>query len=196
MYSYEDRVRAVKLYIKLGKRLRATIRQLGYPTKNSLIGWYREYERSQDLRVVYSRSGQKYSDQQKHTAVKYYLEHDRCIASTMRALGYPGRALLTKWIDELHPAARHRMVGRAPNTLHSDALKSAAVVELCTRKTSAKEVAQKLAVCRPTLYNWKNQLLGREVPASMKRQSNSPSVPDVAELQRQVESLQQCIHRL
>lgn len=36
MYSYEDRIRAVKLYIKLGKRLGATIRQLGYPTKNSL----------------------------------------------------------------------------------------------------------------------------------------------------------------
>lgn len=29
MYSYEDRIRAVKLYIKLGKRLRATICQLG-----------------------------------------------------------------------------------------------------------------------------------------------------------------------
>ena len=29
MYSYEDRVRAVKLYIKLGKRPAATIRQLG-----------------------------------------------------------------------------------------------------------------------------------------------------------------------
>ena len=96
MYSYEDRIRAVELYIKLGKRLRATIRQLGYPTKNSLIGWYREYERSRELRVEYSRSGQKYSDQQKHAAVKHYLDHDRCIASTMRALGYPGRALLTE----------------------------------------------------------------------------------------------------
>ncbi|MES2950469.1 MAG: hypothetical protein V4858_18140 [Pseudomonadota bacterium] len=30
MYSYEQRIRAVKLYIQLGKRLRATIRQLGY----------------------------------------------------------------------------------------------------------------------------------------------------------------------
>lgn len=30
MYSYEDRIRAVKLYIKLGKRLRATIGPLGY----------------------------------------------------------------------------------------------------------------------------------------------------------------------
>ncbi|MFW5333263.1 IS3 family transposase [Hydrogenophaga sp. ZJX-1] len=196
MYSYEDRIRAVKLYIKLGKRLRATICQLGYPTKNSLIGWYREYERSQELRVGYSRSGQKYSDQQKQAAVKHYLDHDRYIASTMRALGYPGRALLTEWIDELHPEVRHRMVARSPNTLHSDALQSAAVIELCTRKTSAQEIAQKLAVCRPTLYNWKNQLLGREVPASMKRPNDSPPVPDTAELQRQVELLQQSIHRL
>jgi len=28
MYSYEDRVRAVKLYLKLGKRVKATIREL------------------------------------------------------------------------------------------------------------------------------------------------------------------------
>lgn len=30
MYSYEDRISAVKLYIKLGRRTSATIRQLGY----------------------------------------------------------------------------------------------------------------------------------------------------------------------
>jgi hypothetical protein len=34
MYSYEDSIRAVKLYIKLGKRTGATIRQLEYPTKS------------------------------------------------------------------------------------------------------------------------------------------------------------------
>jgi transposase-like protein len=49
MYSYEDRIRAVELYIKLGKRVRPTIRQLGYPTKNALKGWYREYEQRLDL---------------------------------------------------------------------------------------------------------------------------------------------------
>lgn len=43
MYSYEDRIRAVQLYIKLGKRVAATIRQLGYPNKNSLKNWHREY---------------------------------------------------------------------------------------------------------------------------------------------------------
>lgn len=29
MYSYEDRTRVLELYIKLGKRVRPTIRQLG-----------------------------------------------------------------------------------------------------------------------------------------------------------------------
>jgi transposase-like protein len=33
MYSYEDRLRAVQLYIKLGKRVGLTIRQLGYPAE-------------------------------------------------------------------------------------------------------------------------------------------------------------------
>jgi len=42
MYSHEDRLRAVKLYIKLGKCVGQTIRQLGYPTENALKDWYRE----------------------------------------------------------------------------------------------------------------------------------------------------------
>lgn len=49
MYSYEDRVRAVELYLKLGKRIKATIRQLGYPTKNSLKAWCEEFEKSGEL---------------------------------------------------------------------------------------------------------------------------------------------------
>lgn len=88
MYSYEERIRAVKLYIKLGKRLRATIRRLGYPTKNSLISLYREYKRDCDLQMGYARPSGKYSADQKQLAVQHYLDHDRCIASTLRALGY------------------------------------------------------------------------------------------------------------
>lgn len=45
MHSYADRLRAVELYIRLGKRVKATIRQLGYPTKNALKGWYRDEQR-------------------------------------------------------------------------------------------------------------------------------------------------------
>ena len=196
MYSYEARIRAVKLYIKLGKRINATIRQLGYPTKNSLIGWYREYEQNRDLPSGYALSRKKYSGEQMQLAVQHYLDHDCCMASTIRALGYPCRDVLGDWIDELHPEARHRIVGRAPNVQRTPELKNAAVIDLCTRNFSAEEVAQKFAVCRPTLYNWKNQLLGREAPASMKRHSESPPVPGTDELKQQVESLQRDIRRL
>ena len=33
MYFYEDRIRTVRLHIKLGAHLGSTIQQLGYPTK-------------------------------------------------------------------------------------------------------------------------------------------------------------------
>ena len=106
----------------------------------------------------------KYSTDQKQAAVQYYLDHDRCIAGTLIALGYPCRATLVGLIEELQPGIRQRVVGRAPNVQHPQEFKNAAVIELCTRKTSDQAISQKLEVCRPTLYNWKNQLLGPKVP--------------------------------
>ncbi|NMM06122.1 IS3 family transposase, partial [Polaromonas sp.] len=194
--SYEDRIRAVKLYIKLGKRTGATIRRLGYPTKNSLKNWHRAFEQGEDFPTGYVRSWQKYSDEQKQVVVKHYLNHDRCITGAIKALGYPCRDTLAAWIDELHPEARIHVVGKAGGVQHSPELKQAAVIELCTRQVSAQAVAQKLAVSRPTLYKWKNQLLGREVPASMKLHNDSPPDPQRTDLERQVESLRRDIRQL
>ncbi|GEM_PF-2164825 len=42
MYSYEDRMRAVALYIKLGKRVKATMRALGYLGRATLTAWVHE----------------------------------------------------------------------------------------------------------------------------------------------------------
>lgn len=196
MYSYEDRIRAVELYIKLGKRVRATIRQLGYPTKNALKGWHREYERRFDLPKGYARSKPKYSQEQKEVAVRHYLDHGSCIAFTIRALGYPARDSLRSWIHESHPELHIRVVGRSNGIARPPAMKQAAVIALCTRQESAQAVAQELGVCRPTLYNWKNQLLGREVPASMKRQYDLPPGPEREELERQLEALRRDIRRL
>ena len=118
MYSYEDRIKAVRLYLKLGKRLGVTIRQLGYPTKNTLIGWYREFIAKQSLRAGYTRSRDRFTVLQKQHAVQHYLDHGRCIAFTLRVLGYPSRGTFSKWLDERHPDVRTRMVGRAPNVQH------------------------------------------------------------------------------
>jgi putative transposase len=197
MYSYEDRVRAVRLYIKLGKRMGATIRQLGYPTKNSLKSWYQEFEQRRDLHGGYERPP-TYSPAQKERAVEHYLEHGCCIAATIRALGYPSRGVLSDWVQELHPRTRTRVVGGSrPRPACEPAVKQAAVIALCMRRGSAQAVADKVGVCRPTLYNWKNQLLGPEAPAPMKRQKDS-TPPDVerAELEKQLDELRRNVHRL
>lgn len=195
MYSYEDRIRAVELYLELGKRIEATIRQLGYPTRKSLKAWHREYEQCHDLRTGYVCSRPKYSDDQKNVAVDHYLSHGRCAAVTLRALGYPCREMLGAWIGELYPEIRRHIVGRAAGSVPiSQKVKQAAVIELCSREQSAIVVAGKAGVSRPTLYNWKNQLLGREVPASMKQKPASSG--ELEELERQAELLRREIRQL
>lgn len=190
MYSYEDRVRAVQLYIKLGKRVAATIRQLGYPTKNSLKGWHREYEQSLDLRPGFFRPP-KFSQAQKERAVEHYLMHGRSVSFTTKVLGYPGRACLHAWVRELNPEARPRVLGAS-----SAAQKQAAVIALCTRQGSAQAVADGAGVCRETLYNWRNQLLDPEVLASMKRPKDSSPSPEREQLELQLQVLRQEVRRL
>ena len=193
MYSYEDRLRAVRLYIKLGKRIGLTIRQLGYPTKNALKTWHREYEQRLDLPGGYVRPP-RYSQALKELAVGHYLKHGRCIATTVKALGYPSRSLLSVWLQELHPQERARVVG--PSEELAPATKQSAVIALCMRPSSAQAVAEEFCVSRGSLYKWKNQLLGHDVPASMKRQQDPPASPDLTALEQQLETLQRDIRRL
>ena len=192
MYSYDDRLRAVQLYIKLGKRAGLTIRQLGYPTKNALKTWHRVYEQRQDLPPTYMREP-KYTPAQRRLAVDHFVANGRCLAITIKELGYPSRSLLAGWIRDEHPELRPR-VGQAHEALSSQA-KQSAVMALCLRQGSAREVAQELGVSRPSLYNWRNQLLSNEALASMKPQNPAPS-SERHELERQVERLQQDVKRL
>lgn len=192
MYSYEDRLRAVQLYIKLGKRIGLTIGQLGYPTKNALKAWYLEYEQSRELRAGYSRLA-KFSQAQKQRAVDHYLEHGQCIAATIKALGYPCRSLLSVWLHKLHP--QHTLVIGRLQELAPEA-KQSAVIALCTRPASAQAVADEVGVSRGSLYKWKNQLLGHDAPASMKRKQNAPASSDRTDLEQQFETLRQDIRRL
>lgn len=68
--------------------------------------------------------------------------------------------------------------------------------DLSNTVESVQAVAEKFGVCRPTLYNWKNQLLGPEAPSPMKRKNSSPAAPEREELERQLDSLQRDIRQL
>ncbi len=89
MYSYEDRIRAVRLYIKLGKRPRASIVRLGYPRKNALKNWHREYEQSQELAGVLGRLTTK-----SYTVLKWRNDEN---LPTDKTAGEPAYLLVPDW---------------------------------------------------------------------------------------------------
>ena len=127
---------------------------------HSLKSWHQEYVQGHDLAAGYERVP-KYSQAQKARAVEHYVEHGRCLTATIQALGYPSRGALSAWVRELHPETT-RAVGRSQvRPAPAPEVKHAAVIVLCMRQGGAQAVADKVGVCRPTLYNWKNQLLGK-----------------------------------
>ena len=42
MFTEEEKIRAIELYFKYGKKLAPVVRELGYPSKRNLRRWIRE----------------------------------------------------------------------------------------------------------------------------------------------------------
>lgn len=169
MYSYEERMKAVNLYIKYEHSLATTIQELGYPSPKALYKWFQEFEKSGELHQ-HSRRSQQFTLAEKQIAVDHYLEYGRNYSRTVRMLGYPNRETLRSWCKELAPEAR-KLRRSAIN--YSQEQKKEAVIELFRRKTSAKKIAEQMSVSRKTLYDWKSELVGREFPLTMPIQSTN-----------------------
>lgn len=102
MHSYEDRIRAVELYYRYGKKTSAVVRELGYPSTKQLSRWVRIYEQKGDLpRDLKPR--ERYSRAQKIAAVEHYLTYGGCLSFTRRAIGYPSNEVLKSRIREFYP---------------------------------------------------------------------------------------------
>lgn len=83
MHSYEDRIRAVELYYRYGKKASVVVMELGYPSTKQLSRWVRIYEEKGDLpRELNPR--ERYSRAQKIAAVDHYLTHGGCLSYTRR----------------------------------------------------------------------------------------------------------------
>ncbi|ABI56878.1 IS3 family transposase [Alkalilimnicola ehrlichii MLHE-1] len=190
MYSYEDRMRAVKLYIQYHRSAAATVRELGYPSKKNLRRWHEAYMRTGDL-PERSAPKPKYSPEQKQKAVQHYLGHGCCLARTRKALGYPSVGVLREWVMEQNPGRRQVSAGSSKGPPLSPEAKREAVIELCSRQDPATKVAKNLGVSRQVLYKWTDQLLGDEANPRMKRRDD-----EVLPLEQEVKELQRRVHRL
>lgn len=191
MYSYEEKKRAVELYIQYEKSCAAVINELGYPSRVALLNWYKDYlEHGETKRI---NRYPRYTDEQKRAAVDHYFEHGRCVARTKRAIGYPNnKELHSDWIDELAPGRRKTRPAVKSFTYEQ---KRDAVVALESRTGSAEEVAAQAGVTRCVLYKWKRQFLGKE--ATYKMTADATNLPDDAdELRAEVASLKKQVREL
>ena len=52
MYSREERIKAIELYIKYDKSAAAAIHELGYPDRHTLRYWYTSYLKEQETGII------------------------------------------------------------------------------------------------------------------------------------------------
>lgn len=160
MYSYEDRIRAVKFYINCGYNAAYTVQKLGYPDASNLKYWYREYSQYNDLHSG-RKKYYKYSDKEKRTAVDYYFSHEKNIKKTVRELGYPSRPLLLQWIKELSPEESDRRCKNfKPHVRYSQDEKVQAVLESCKGNLKISQIAEIYNVTPSAISTWRKELLG------------------------------------
>jgi len=101
VYPLENRMNAIQLYLKYRRKSAPVVRELGYPGKKTLRRWVAAYEATSSLgRRPYRGRRPKYTSEQRKAAVCHYLEHGQNMCGTIRALGYPCRALLGRWLYE------------------------------------------------------------------------------------------------
>jgi transposase InsO family protein/transposase-like protein len=198
LYSYEDRIRAVKLYIKLGRRAATTVRLLGYPSKKYLYQWYLIYKDTGDLPGSYNRPP-KYTNTQKQKMLEHYFSHGECFAYTQRVLGYPCAHTFSDWLNEYLGTPEQTRIAnnqaQAKSKLSYDKKKKA-VIELCLRQSSAASIANKFGVSREMLYKWKQKFLSREYTIDMPKKKRPHKSEEHGKLQEQVEDLQQRMYQL
>ncbi len=191
MYSREERNRAIHLYLKYDKCIADVIRELGYPNYRTLKNWYAEYQQQ----LIDSSENDpckmkpRYTEEEISKAVEYYLERGKNCSRTVKALGYPSRETLRKWVAEIAP--EERKISRS-SVQYSQEDKFKAVSELHFRKESASVVAEIHNVNRGTLYNWKRELFQEELHIPMDKDLNLTK----GELEDEVDTLKKEVFKL
>lgn len=192
MYTPEEKLRAVELFIKYDKSPTSVINELGYPCRGSIYEWYEQYMKHGE--ESFHKNYERYTPEQKQAAVDHYFEHGRCIARTRRMLGYPKSfGLLRKWLDELAPG---KMKPKRKPKSYSLEEKKAAVIDLESRKAAGQKIMDEHGVSRSAIYKWKRELLGRREPSVEKNSDEEALRREVGKLEQKERDLLDQIYKL
>ncbi len=198
MFSYEQRMAAVNLYLEC-QSYKAVMNALGYPTKNALKSWVKEYKQNNELHKYQSRAS-KYSEEQIAVAVNHYLNTGRNVSKTLHELGYSNCHYLKQWIEERVPDYKGYCKSGKLLVHLPENIKKQAVIDFCERNKTAENIANDYGVNRTALYNWKKEKLGdKDVPAMPKRKAKKTVEElkiEIDEFNQQAEELKRQVYRL
>ena len=196
----------MQLHIESGCSESVVICTLGYPSYGALRNWYREYIRTGELRAT-SAPKPRYTEQQIADAVAYFAANKTSLIQACRALGYPTRNVLRKWIIETEQELLKKPATSCEKkslVIYDQAQKQAVVEAVLIDKIPEYKVAAQYGVSRATIYNWKRKLLGKDRLAAMAKKSKADVKkpeslqPDKskAELESEIADLQAQIRHL
>ena len=80
MFSTEQRRTAIETFVRFDHSYADTIRELGYPSRQTLRMWWDEYAATGNVPTGKHESDPRFTDEQRHRAVDHYLEHGRSLA--------------------------------------------------------------------------------------------------------------------
>lgn len=157
MYTQKEINKALKVYDKL-RSIRATIRVLGYPSRNILRQWVREKNKTG---TVIEHRRQRRNLKLKKKAAKVYLDHNRDLSAVIKLIGYSvSRRTVQHWVQQFYPKARKLVGGQIKRAVKQFSWESKVKAVLAMRQPERTviSVAREYAVSRQTLYAWDKEI--------------------------------------
>ena len=161
MYKLKEIEAALELLDKYDGQLSKTARELGI---NRYTLRSRRDKRKQNIPLLKrNRNRQsKWTKEQRNIVVEYYFNHGECIRKTCRKFGYPSFSTLNLWIKKDVRRKRKHQIHKKPTYLNENQ-KQEAIIDLVTRDSSAKIVADKYQVSLVTLYERQKEMTGEPI---------------------------------
>ena len=194
MYTREERMKAVELYIKHKRNATPVIRALGYPSRESLPRWHKIYMEEKRTGILHDGLFWllKYPLEKRKYAVDCCRENGWNFTKTSAEIGYPYSKTLKLWCYELAPGECNHRINRR-FTLGEKRLAAEA---FHFRECSSYEMSARLGISRGTLYKWQSALLGKGGDTEMTDPKTELSSKSNEELLQEIELLKEEIKKL
>lgn len=167
MYKLKQIEEALELLDRYDGQLSKAARDLGI-NRRTLKSWQDKRKRKEPLLKANRASWSKWTQEQKQQAIEYYFNHGESVTNACRKLGYPTVSTLKLWVkQDKRWKSKHK--NHKKPTILSHEVKEKAIIDLVTRDSSAKIIADKYNVDRVSLYQRQKEFTGEPMAKKEKK---------------------------